>query len=441
MPNLRDLAYGVGVTLTAPVWGLSLLRTGKWRTDWRGRYGYAKPQAAHGGKTLLFNAVSVGEVALIRGLIDQLCERDPSLRIVIATTTNTGYKRATELYGDRHTVVRYPLDFSWVVRRFLDRIQPDAVATVELEVWPNFVDACEKRGIPVCVVNGRLSARSFKGYTKIKRLVGPSFAKLSFAAVQTKAYAERFRAMGVEDVRVADTMKWDNAKLDDVVEGSAALAAELGVDLSRPIVVAGSTGPGEDKLLIEALDRLEDGVQLVIAPRKPEWFDAVMQVYPSAVRLTAVREQHEGDPAASAPPTPRALGDSGERVFLIDTIGELRQAYAFADVIVVGRSFLGLYGSDVMEPAALGKPVIIGPFHKDFQDVVDAMRSADGLVVTDSPGQAIRELLENHAQAKAIAAAGRDVIRQRQGSTKRHADMILAMLAAGKAVEGLSPEA
>lgn len=423
MLNLRDLAYAVGVTLTSPIWGVSLLRTGKWRTDWRGRYGHAESLPKHAGKTLLFNAVSVGEVSLLRRLIAELTKRDPSLRIVIAATTNTGFKRAAELYSEQHSVVRYPLDFSWVVRRFLDCIQPDAVATVELEVWPNFVDACVDRNIPICVVNGRLSARSFKGYKKIKGLIGPSFEKLSFAAVQTEDYAERFAAMGVQDVRVADTMKWDNAKLDDEVEGADALATELGVDLDKPIVVAGSTGPGEDRLII---DSMPEGTQLIIAPRKPEWFDAVMQVCPGAVRLTEVRKAY---PAASAAPTQRALGDHQQRVFLIDTIGELRKAYAFADVVVVGRSFLGLYGSDVMEPAALGKPVIIGPCHKDFQDVVDAMRKADGLVVTDDPGKHIRELLEDREKAQAIADAGRTVIRSRQGSTKRHADMILDLLA------------
>jgi len=432
VPNLRDLAYAVGVTLTSPVWGVSLLRTGKWRTDWAGRYGYARVGARTGAKpqaagTVLFNAVSVGEVALLRGLVDELSRRKPTLRIVIAATTNTGCQRAVELYGERHTVVRYPLDFSWVVDRFLDRVKPDAVCCVELEVWPNFVEACERRGIPIAVVNGRLSARSFKGYMKFRRLIGPSFEKLSFAAVQTEAYAERFRAMGVGDVRVLDTMKWDNAVIEDEVEGADVLAAELGLDRDRPIVVAGSTGPGEDRLLVEAMAQWPEGTQLVIAPRKPEWFDAVMKVCPGAVRLTGIRQGH---PAASAEATRRALGDTGKRVFLIDTIGELRKAYALADVAVVGRSFLGLYGSDVMEPAALGKPVVIGPYHSDFQDTVDAMREAGGLVVTDDPGQVVGELLVDKACATALAQAGRAVIRSRQGATRRHADLILDMLAA-----------
>lgn len=412
VPNLRDLAYAIGVTLTSPIWGLSLLRTGKWRTDWAGRYGHAGPLPDHAGKTLLINAVSVGEVSLLRGLVEELTRREPSLRIVIAATTNTGFKRAAELYSDRHTVVRYPLDFSWVVMRFLKRIQPDAVCTVELEVWPNFVDACEKLGIPIGVINGRLSARSFKGYIKFKRLIGPSFRKLSFAAVQTMDYADRFSAMGVEDVRVLDTMKWDSAVIADDVEGSGELADRLGVDRFKPIVVAGSTGPGEDTVLIEALP---DGVQLIIAPRKPEWFDAASDAAKDAgVGCVRWSEEQPGQGP----------------VYLLDTIGQLTKAYALADVVVIGRSFLGLYGSDIMEPAALGKPVIIGPHHSDFTDSVEALRSADGLIVTDAPGQTIRELLEDPDRAHQIAQAGQEVVRTRQGSTQRHADLILDMLAA-----------
>lgn len=413
VPNLRDLAYAFGVTVTSPIWGLSLLRTGKWRTDWKGRYGHAVPLGAHDGKTLLFNAVSVGEVSLLRGLIEELAQREPTLRMVIAATTNTGFKRATELYGQRHTVVRYPLDFSWVVRRFLKRINPDAVCAVELEVWPNFVEACEALDIPLGVVNGRLSARSFKGYVKFKRLIGPSFRKLAFAAVQTEDYAERFKAMGVKDVHVLDTMKWDNAVIEDGVEAADALAGGLGIDRGKPVVAAGSTGPGEDKLLIEALSGCPGDTQLIIAPRKPEWFDDAAKAAADAGLGCVRRTDHK---PGKGP------------VYLLDTIGELRKAYALADVVVVGRSFLGLYGSDVMEPAALGKPVIIGRHHKDFQDVVDAMHEAGGLIVTDDPGQHIRELLEDREKAQQVSDAGRAVIRDRQGSTSRHADMILALL-------------
>ena len=429
----RDILYAGGVLITSPVWGVSLLRTGKWRTDWGARFGKVSPKGnrPHPGplpggegakaKTLLIHGVSVGEVNLIRQLVAEL-EKTPNLNLVIATTTNTGFARATELYADRHRVVRFPLDFSFAVRRFLDAVRPDAVALVELELWPNFMDACAARSLPAAVINGRLSARSFKRYRKVKRWLGRSFGQLAAAAVQSEDYAERFVAMGVseERVRVLDTMKWDTAAVEDVVEGADRLAADLGIDRGRPLIVAGSTAPGEEKLLIETCPQ---DAQLLIAPRKPEWFEAVMKIAPDAVRRTGV--QSGGSPRIES------VGFEGKkpRVFLLDTIGELRMAYSLADVCIVGRSFTGeLYGSDMMEPIALGKPTIIGPHYVDFVDTMKALRDAGGIVVTDRPGDAAAELLNNPAVAGELAAAGREVILSRQGATQRHAALLLNLL-------------
>lgn len=409
----RDILYGLAATATAPVWGVSLLRTGKWRTDWAGKLGQTENlESGKAGnfKTLLIHGVSVGEVNLIRNLVAEL-ETVAGLKLVIATTTNTGFARATALYADRHRVVRFPLDFSFAVGRFLDAIGPDAVALVELEVWPNFMDGCTARHIPVAVINGRLTARSYRGYLRFRRLITSAFSQLAAAAVQTDDYAARFIALGTpaDRVKVLDTMKWDTAVVEDAVAGADQLAAELGIDRSRPLIVAGSTAPGEEKLLI---DTCPQNAQLLIAPRKPEWFDAVMRVAPDAVRRTANR------PATQ-----------GQRVFLLDTIGELRAAYSLADVCIVGRSFTGeLYGSDMMEPIALHKPTLIGPHLSDFADTMKALTDAGGIIVTDTPGDAASELLNNPSLARELAAAGRAVILSRQGSTQRHADLLLDLL-------------
>jgi len=418
----RDILYGIGAAATSPVWGFSMLRTGKWRTDWSARLGRGEslttlPEKTPGEKRALIHAVSVGETSLVAGLVAELLSRDETLEVVVASTTNTGAARAQGLYGglERVHCVRYPLDFSGAVARFLDTVQPDLVATVELEVWPNFTDACEARGVPLVVINGRLSARSYKGYRRFRRVIGPTFAKLTRVAAQTQDYADRFAGMGVpaDRVEVLDTMKWDTAVIEPAedVEGAEQLAAELGIDRSRKLIVAGSTSPGEEKLLVETCPA---EVQLLIAPRKPEWFDAVAKTAPGAVRRTS------GTPAPAG---------SGQRVFLLDTIGELRRAYALADVCIVGRSFMGdLYGSDMMEPIALGKPTIVGPHHADFADTMKALTEADGIVVTDDPGGEAARLLSDPERARQLADNGRDVIRSRQGSTKRHADMILGML-------------
>ncbi len=437
MPLGRDLVYLSAAALTSPVWATSLLRTGKWRTDWRGRFGRVKASGTFDLKqdrTLLLYGVSVGEINLIRNLVD-LLERDaPEVEIVIAASTNTGFARAQTLYASRHDVVRFPYDLSFAVRRFLDAIQPDAVALVELEVWPNFMDECTRRGIPVAVVNGRLTERSFRGYRRIRPLIAPAFRRLAAVAAQTDDYAARFRALGVpaERVHVLDTMKWDTATVEDTVDGAEQLAADLGIDRTRPLIVAGSTAPGEDELLIRT--RPADA-QLLIAPRKPEWFDDVIRHAPNAVRRTAgigdrgsgIRKSGEAPPASA--PEPRSPIPGPSPVFLLDTIGELRAAYSLADVCIVGRSFTGrLHGSDMMEPIALNKPTVVGPHHADFADTMHALLDAGGVIVSGDPMGAAAELLHNPSLAAEVAAAGRAVILSRQGATERHAALLLGLL-------------
>ncbi|MBZ0171460.1 MAG: hypothetical protein K8E66_03690, partial [Phycisphaerales bacterium] len=195
--NKLDPLYGLVALLTAPVW----LR--KARGGWGQRFGHVrkmlknpelKPGLTPGRKRLMLHAVSVGEVNALRSLVPLLT---PHAVVIVSTTTDTGLKRARSLYADACEVVRYPLDFSGSVARFLDTVRPDAVAFVELELWPNFINACRARRIPLCVINGRLSARSFKGYHRLRRFLSPMFRALDFAAVQDEAYAERFEAMGV----------------------------------------------------------------------------------------------------------------------------------------------------------------------------------------------------------------------------------------------------
>ncbi len=421
--RVRDLAY----LAASPLAAIGLLRGGKWRTDWRGRFGRCAPRVPKPphAKTLLLHAVSVGEVDSIRGLVDRLAQRGgPQLRLVIASTTNTGFARASSLFGQRFEVVRYPLDFSWAVRRFLDTLRPDAVGLIELEAWPNFVGQCEQRGIPVAVINGRISAHSFPRYRVARPLVRSTFARLATVGAQDDDIARRFTALGAppERVRVMDTLKWDTSRLVDDMPGAEQLAVEMGIDRKRPLIVAGSTGPGEEKLLIETCP---PQAQLLLVPRKPERFDAVAALAPGGeaamVRRTRWRDG-------------RTRPVDGSRLFLLDTIGELGKAYALADVAVVGRSFLGMYGSNILEPIGLGKPTITGPHHSNFADAMKALIAAEGIVVTDQPGLAAADLLADPAKAGELARRGREVIRGRQGATDRYTDMLLDLL--GMAADG-----
>jgi 3-deoxy-D-manno-octulosonic-acid transferase len=409
-----DILYALTVLLTGPWLLLSRVRRGKWRTDWRSRFGHADLPSPGPTKTILLHGVSVGEVSAARSLVDELtAEPGTRVRVVISATTDTGIARARVLFGSDHTVVRFPFDFSWMIRRFLDSVQPDVVVLMELEVWPNFITECQRRAIPVCVVNGRLSQSSYRNYRRFNAFVSPLFRPLSMVGVQTEEYAARFVALGVPPnrVRITDTMKWDNLEIQSSVPGADELASALGIDRSSPLVVAGSTGPGEERMLI---DSRPAGVQLLLVPRKPERFEGVAALDPHMVRWT---ERHTG-----------RKREAESEVFLLDTMGELERAYALADVAVVGRSFVPLGGSDPIPSVALGKPTVLGPHHENFKHVVEELESRGGLVVTANPMAEVSRLLDDSGARKRMASRGREVIRAHQGASRRTAELVLEQL-------------
>ncbi|MDF1809516.1 MAG: glycosyltransferase N-terminal domain-containing protein, partial [Phycisphaerales bacterium] len=354
---------------------------------------------------VLLHAVSVGEVNALRSIVPELSQCS---HVIVSTTTDTGLAHAQGLFSefDSCDVVRYPLDCSWMVRRFLDIVRPDVVGLVELEVWPNFVKACSKRKIPIGIINGRLSARSFKGYKKIRMLLKPTFRRLKFACVQDQDYADRIEQMGViqDRILITGSMKWDSidaSLLRDPSERAVKIAMEMGVDLDQPIVVAGSTGPGEEALLHDAIS---NDVQLIIAPRKTDRFEEAVKSVPGCVRRSSRQTV------------------LGSKRFLLDTIGELSAIYEIADLVIVGRSFFDLYGSDPIEPAALGKCVLIGPAHSDFQQAMQLLERGAGIQVVDSQalGDEVARLLIHEDIRHEMGSRARACVIDQQGASKKH---------------------
>ncbi len=448
--NLLDALYLPAAVATAPWWAR------KARGGWNERFGRIDelPPAPAGRKRILLHAVSVGEVNTLRSLVPLLAEHAD---VVVSVTTDTGLARARALFDADQaalgspppaTVVRYPLDFSPAVKRFLDAVKPDAIGLIELELWPNFVAECGRRGVPVCVINGRLSARSFRGYHRFRSFFARTFSAIEFAAVQDAAYAERFEAMGVraDHIRITGSMKWDSVSLVAHVPGAEELADNLGIDRSRPLIVGGSTGPlpepsahalyhankgrfvtlsareaaklGEEGLLHAACP---EGSQLLCAPRKPERFDEAFAALGGEARC--IRRS-----VTKNAPVPPAAHQHDR--FLLDTIGELRAAYSLADIAIVGRSFGDLHGSDPIEPIALGKPTLIGPRFGDFDSIVQTFRAAGAIEVVDAPDLArtLAALLADRPRCAAMAEAGRQCVRKNQGATAIHAQMLLELV-------------
>lgn len=407
MTLIRDLLYlcALPLVLLHLVW--TRVRGHPARGDLAARLG-GGPPLPPAVRRVLMHAVSVGEVNAVRGLVERLLQVD--VDVVVSVTTDTGLSRAEALYGERCTVIRYPLDLGFAVGRVLDRVAPTVVVLVELEVWPNFMAAAVRRKIPVLVVNGRLSQRSFGRYKLVAPLLRSTFGRLARVSVQGNAYADRVAALGVprDRITVDGTMKWDAAVVADDIAGADALAADLGIDRRRPLVVAGSTAPSEHALLLGALP---EGAQLLCAPRRPEWFDQAATVLAGCNRRSSDQRRETN-------------------VFLLDTIGELAEAYALADVVVVGRSFAPLHGSDVAAPTAMGKATIVGPNVADFSDMVDALRDGGGLIQCTAealPGE-LASLLGDTERAAALGAKGREIVEAHQGATARCAQLVIDAL-------------
>ena len=399
---LLDLVYLIALPVLLLAAVISRLKGHPPRRNLRERLGAGVVLNAH-PKRVLLHAVSVGEVNSLRSLVPELKEK--GYDVVICVTTDTGLLRAEELFSDEHVVTRFPLDFGFAVKKLLTRIKPTVIGLVELEVWPNLIGISAQRSIPVVVINGRLSERSYKRYKLAKVFLRKTFSQLSAIGMQTEEYANRVRYLGGNNVTVLGTMKWDNAVLSDEVEGTEELATNLDIDTNKPLVVAGSTTPEEHHILLSAIP---ENVQLLCAPRRPEWFDDAEKTLAPCNRRTSKNRCNTNH-------------------FLLDTIGELDKAHALADVVVIGRSFSPLHGSDPVQSIAFGKPTIIGPNASDFKEMVQLLVDGKGLIQCSKERlqEQILSLLSDNNKCKELTGNGRNIISSQQGATKRYEQLIM----------------
>lgn len=440
---LADVVYLLAGLLYLPIALYQALILGKNRHGWGERLGFVR-SFDPGKRRIWIHAVSLGEINATPRLVETLNERLPDTEIVLSTTTDTGFARSLELYG-ANRVFRFPLDFSPVIARVLQRVQPSIIVLVELEVWYNLVRRATRRGIPVVVINGRLTPRSAKRLGRLGRPVRSMFGDLAWVGAQDEVIGKRFRALGVppDRIEVTSSLKWDSAAVTDQVDGADALARALGLDRSRPLWVCGSTGPGEEAIILDAYRRLlRDSLGLArnsqpgsttngnaavpilaIVPRKPERFAEVARIIERG-GFTCIRRSDHRDGVIV-----EQAGESA--VILGDTMGELRKFYSLADVVFVGRTLVEMGGSDPMEVAALGKPIVVGPHIDNFRLPVAALSSADALRSVDSGdalAAAVEGILQDKALAEGLGSRARDVVISHQGATQRTACAIVRML-------------
>ena len=440
---ILDILYLLGLLAVSPALLVKSLRTGKYRSDWPGRLGRINKQArmAPAGsvnsppaRRLLIHCVSVGELLSTRRLVEELLGLNSALIIFISTTTDTGVQRAQAIYADDATgrvrTVRYPLDFSFAVRRFLKNIRPDMIVLVELETWPNFIFTAARRSIPIRIINGRITARSFRRYRLVRPIMAAMFRRIEHFGVQTQSIAARFAALGApaDRIEVIPTLKYDTADFSDAVPGAAELAAAVGIIPEHALLVGGSTGPGEQESLLEcylALRRKQPTLRLAIAPRKPEVIPRVIADIKRAGLAPLLRSEH---PDGRVPPAGRLGPDA---VLVLNTMGELKKLYSLATMVFSGRSLVKLGGSDMIEAAAMGKPCCFGPHTYNFDQIVQLLLADDGAVAVKNTAELTRQVESWLANPRAAGEMGRRAsacLAAQRGATKRYARQLIERL-------------
>jgi len=453
MSFVLDLLYLLAGAAISPMVLYRVIRHRRYRSGWAQRFGKITRKNPE-KKCIWLHAVSVGEVNAAKTLIKELENRFPDFEIIISTVTDTGFAQANALFGRNLKVFYFPLDLSWIMHRAFNNIRPAVCLLMELEVWPNFVQIARQLNVPVIVINGRISNKSFSRYRIVRPIAKTIFRKVGLVLAQTNEYARRFKELGCPDEKVIVTgsLKYDTAQITEKVEGADTLAAQLfgKSEIQNPkskilLWVAGATGNDEEKILLEVYQNLKQQKQfsdlrLAIIPRKPERFDEVAQlIEQSGFNLIRYSELEKATPDTVAKSkienrnlsAARLAESKIDSVILGDTMGDLRKFYSLATIIFVGRSLVPMGGSDMMEAAALGKCTIFGPYAFNFKQAVDALLADNGAIIVKDKEDLLRTIqkcLLEPAYADKIARNGREVIRKNQGATIKTIDQITKFL-------------
>jgi 3-deoxy-D-manno-octulosonic-acid transferase len=400
----------------APYWLLRMATSGKYREGLGERLGRVPRRLRTGGRVIWVHAVSVGEVLAASRLIGEL-EARSGCRVIVSTTTRTGQRLARERFGDDR-VFYFPLDFAFAVRAYLRALRPVLVVLLETEFWPRMLTECGRAGIPMAVVNARISDRSWPRYRRLRFLWRRLLDGFAVALAQSETDAERLRALGASNVGVGGNLKYD-IRVARPAAVTEALRTQIGpgTPVGARVVVCGSTVEGEEELLVRAMP--EDAV-MVLAPRHPERFDGV------ATMLKEHGVRHVRRSQWMEAPTPLDAGV----VVLLDSIGELASVYSLATVAVVGGGFFAPGGHNPLEPAQFGVPVVMGPHYENFRGIVDELKAADAVVLAEPLALAsnLRVLLDNPAKARAMGARAKAVFEREAGATARAVEALMAML-------------
>ncbi|MBK8977971.1 MAG: 3-deoxy-D-manno-octulosonic acid transferase [Planctomycetes bacterium] len=413
---LFALVYG-------PIVAWRIAFDGRYRRSFGARMGRVEPSPP-GRPVLWFHGVSVGEVKGLAVLVQRVAQAHPEFGIVVSATTPTGHALASRLYSG-HRVIHYPIDFGLFPGRALDRVRPACVVLMEQEIWPNFLQAAARRGIPVVIVNGRISERSFRGYRAVRPLL-PQLDWIRLFCVQTETYRNRWRALRIPDERIAVTgnLKYDGVTLGNGPAGAIELRHWLAPD-ERLVLVCGSTHGHEEEWLADAARAVAARrgwkLRVVLVPRHPDRAGAIVDALRGRGHAVSLWSR------VGEPPAPLA----DDAVLLVDTIGQLESFYAACDVAFVGGSLVPHGGQNMLEPAALGRAVLFGPHVANFRADVELLLESRAAVQIADLRQLeaeLERLLGDPALRAALGARAVAMIVANRGAVDRTREILAPLL-------------
>ena len=414
---LYNLLFPIIYLLMLPKFVFRMCRRGGYAKDFMQRFGSYRADVQSqlsGNQTVWIHAVSVGEMLVALQFAKEIRAKNDNASFVFSTNTSTGHALAKLRKHEKDSVIYYPVDFAWAVKRALTAINPRALLLVENEVWPNMVRQCVKRHIPVYLVNGRLSERSAQGYSLFQKLYSSTCGLLSGVYMQSSADAQRMIELGVpnEIVKVYGSAKYDNAS-GSVNENSdiSLLLKSMGLGTTHPLLVGGSTWPGEEAVLVRILNALQvhhPDVRLVVVPRHME----------RAVDASRDIAESGGHPMLRSDLKGKVIPGPKD-VLIVNTTGELADVYGAADVIFVGKSLLARGGQNMIEPAAMGKAVVVGPHMENFESMLEDVLAENAIVqVKDEEGlqKAIQYLFDTPSERKGLGKRAARLVDTKKGS-------------------------
>jgi 3-deoxy-D-manno-octulosonic-acid transferase len=427
-----NMALLAALVLGAPWWLWRMATTQKYREGLLERLGWVRSDMARLGReraVIWVHAVSVGEVLAVSRLVHTLDAALPEYLIAISTTTRTGQALARDRFG-ANRVFYCPLDLPWAVRAWLNALQPRLFVLAETEFWPNLLSGCFRRGIPVAVVNARISDRSWPRYRRLRWLWKPFLGRLSRVLAQSQTDADRLKVIGCQPQRVsvAGNLKFD-VRVAEEAEATRLLKALAG---GLRLVVAGSTLEGEESALLEAWPRMleaDSQLAMVLAPRHPERFGAVAALLQKSGIAWVRRSDWPEAESLSEPESALKPLHPGQ-IVLLDTIGELASVYSLASVAFVGGSLIPAGGHNPLEPAQSGVPLVMGPYFANFRAITEDLlaHQAMRIAAREELAEVLIGLLEDCAAARTMGERAREVFASQAGATGRCVDALQKLL-------------